>query len=163
MIKNFQEFLNENEKKDPMDCTFSGEYYTTLDKREIFPPKMIKELADELDGLEDNGRPLKIKFDKEAPMILMTAKKNKEFGEITYWYGWTDNDVWEGAYEEDVKLDNGGWTMGGQQADMSPEEFIGCLYNIDVLWESRAKQLIEFIGKLREKYHGAITGSDYHV
>ena len=173
MIKNFENFLNENESIDPIKAVFNGSRdYTEIDNIDTFHNKMLSEIAAKLSSMnltlpyKNSGRNLEVEFkrfaDKEKT-IQLSAEADSESGDIVYFYTWRDNDFWEGGYEEDVLMSDGSHSVASNNIFMSPEEFMGCLYNDDILSRTEFDTMIAFLKELRHKYRATITGAKYGV
>ena len=109
MIKNFENFLNENESIDPIKAVFNGSRdYTEIDNIDTFHNKMLSEIAAKLSSMnltlpyKNSGRNLEVEFkrfaDKEKT-IQLSAEADSESGDIVYFYTWRDHDFWEGGYD----------------------------------------------------------------
>jgi hypothetical protein len=99
---------------------------------------------------------LKIKTSKEGRMIFLKAKANNlkgdhYKGELRIFFEHNEfSDLWEGGYEEDVKLSNGHFTQGGDTQSMSIHEFFGCLFYMEILSTYQLNTLIDQVNDFKK-------------
>jgi len=162
MIKNFNEYLNENSNFE--DFEFS--IFPTV-SRNINPPKFTKisiESYYPVEFLEAVYQKLISKVMTVSYTDFVLNTQNDPYLEVAtsdyeYQFGWDPSDkFWFGS-----KVDLSSGFSDTILRYMKIEEFMGCLYNEGVFDSSNLEEILEFIKSLNVKYRGAQIGSKYKI
>lgn len=164
MFKNYDEFLNESSN---IKHNFGEDGTELTSEHDVSIPYLayLTQLLKDCNLTIDGDRDLKVEFNEDQLEIRLEAETveadddDDEKGAIVYFYTYYD-ESWVGGYAEDVKIDDSKWTQGGSENPMTPEEFLECLYNFDVLSLVQHDNILK---KLDLKFPQEKIGRNYGV